>query len=56
MVTEDGSALIELMIDPDQQHVPKAINKRDENGKTVQSSFEDMYPFLSQDEVNENLI
>ena len=44
------------MIDPDQQHVPKAINKRDENGKTVPSKFEDMYPFLSEEEVDENLI
>ena len=44
------------MIDPDQQHVPKAINKRSENGKTIPSSIEDMYPFLSKDEVEKNLI
>ena len=39
---------MELMIDPDQQHIPKAINRRDNTGKTIPSNFEDLYPFLSK--------
>lgn len=49
------SSIIELMIDPDQQHVPKAINKRTSDGKTIQSNFEDLYPFLSKEELKNNL-
>ena len=56
LIEEDGPSIIELMIDPDQQHVPKAINKRSVNGKSIPSKFEDMYPFLSSDEINENLL
>lgn len=56
LLDKNEPTIIELMIDPDQQHVPKAINKRSENGTTIPSNFEDMYPFLSKNEVKKNLI
>ena len=56
LIKEDGPSIIELLIDPEQQHVPKAINKRSENGMTIPTNFEDMYPFLSKNEVKDNLI
>ena len=39
--------MIELMIDPDQQHIPKAVNRRDGSGKVLASNYEDLYPHLS---------
>ena len=37
-------------MDPNEEQVPKAINKRTPEGKTVPTKLEDMYPFLSNQE------
>ena len=55
ILNSEVSCLVELMIDPDQQHIPKAINRRDNTGKTIPSNFEDLYPFLSKEELKSNL-
>ena len=41
-------------MDPDEEQIPKAINKRTPEGKTVPTKLEDMYPFLSKQELNSN--
>ena len=41
------------MIDPEQDQKPKAINRR-EAGKTIPTDFEDLYPFISRKELEEN--
>ena len=55
ILNSEVSCLVELMIDPDQQHIPKAINRRNNKGKTIPSNFEDLYPFLSKEELRSNL-
>ena len=32
-----------------QEQKPKAINRRDQNGNTVPTTFEDMYPFIDSE-------
>ena len=46
--------ICELMMDHNQEQMPKAINKRIPGGNTVPTKFEDMYPFLSRKELNSN--
>ena len=48
--------ICELMIDHNQEQMPKAINKRLPDGRSVATTFEDMYPFLSSDEIKENML
>ena len=42
------------MMNPDEEQIPKAINRRDKFGKSIPTEFEDMYPFLPRDELNSN--
>ncbi len=48
--------ICELIMDHEQEQMPKAINKRLPNGKSVPTKFEDMYPFLSFDEIKKNML
>ena len=41
-------------MDPNEEQIPKAINKRTSEGKTVPTKLEDMYPFLTREELNSN--
>jgi len=49
-----GASICELIMDPNEEQAPKAINKRTPEGKSVPTKFEDMYPFLSKQELNSN--
>ncbi len=51
-----GAVICELMIDHEQEQMPKAINRRTPDGKTVPTKYEDMYPFLSRKEIQENML
>ena len=51
-----GPAVCELVLDPEQPQIPKAINRKDKEGNTIVSKFEELYPFLSDEEIKENLI
>lgn len=51
-----GSSICELIMNPDEEQIPKAINRRDKNGKSVPTEFEDMYPFLPRSELNSNTL
>ena len=49
-------SITEIMIDPDQLHIPRAINKKDKDGNSLLGKFEDLYPFLSEKELRSNLL
>jgi acetolactate synthase I/II/III large subunit len=46
--------ILELFVDPDQDFEPKLISKMREDGTFFTPSLEDMYPFLSRDELFAN--
>lgn len=48
IINTKGPVICELVMDPNQEQKPKAINRRDENGKTIPTTFEDMHPFISK--------
>lgn len=48
--------ICELILDHNQEQMPKAINKRGPDGKSVPTRFEDMYPFLSSEEIKKNML
>ena len=46
----------EVMLDPAQGFEPKLSSRRLEDGRMVSSPLEDMYPFLSREELAENML
>ncbi len=48
--------ICELILDHNQEQMPKAINKRLLNGKIVPTQYEDMYPFLNINEIKKNML
>jgi len=52
----DGPAVCEIMLDPDQPFSPKISSRRLEDGRMVSAPLEDMAPFLSREELAENMI
>jgi len=52
----DGPAICELILDPEQPQTPKSINRKDKNGNAITSKFEELFPFLSVNEINRNLL
>ena len=56
IISSNQAIICELMMDPNEEQIPKAINKRDKSGKSIPTELEDMYPFLPKDELNSNYI
>ena len=51
-----GPVICELVMSPSQPQVPKLLNRRTKDGKfAIPTSFEDLYPYLSIEEINKNL-
>lgn len=48
--------ICELILDNEQEQMPKAINKRTADGKSIPTTFEDMYPFLPKNELKSNML
>jgi len=48
----DGPVIIEAVIDPEQFFEPKLSSKRLPDGSMVSPPLEDLYPFLSEEEMN----
>ena len=46
--------LCELIMSPSEEQIPKAVNRRNELGKSIPAKLEDMYPFLSKEELSSN--
>ena len=54
IIKHKGPVICELVMDPNQEQKPKAINRRDNKGNTVPTTFEDMHPFLSKKKLVES--
>ena len=48
--------ICEIMIDLTQQFSPKVTSKKLADGSMVTSNLEDMWPFLSKEELEENIL
>ena len=48
------ATICELIMNPNEEQIPKAINKRNDAGKSIPTKFEDMYPFLPREELSSN--
>jgi acetolactate synthase-1/2/3 large subunit len=53
---EDGPSICEVMLDPAQTFAPKLSSRRLADGRMVSSALEDMAPFLSREELAENML
>jgi acetolactate synthase-1/2/3 large subunit len=51
-----GPALCEVILDPNQGFEPKLSSRQLPDGRIVTAPFEDMAPFLSRDELAENML
>jgi acetolactate synthase-1/2/3 large subunit len=56
IMASEGGFICEIEIDLDQQFSPKVTSKKLEDGSMVTSSLEDMWPFLSKEELAYNTI
>lgn len=54
ILSSKTAVICELMMNPDEEQIPKAINRRNKEGKSIPTDFDDMYPFLQREEINSN--
>jgi len=54
-LAHEGYAMCEIVLDLEQQFAPKLSSRKLEDGSMVTSSLEDMAPFLSREELAENM-
>jgi len=54
ILNSKNATICELIMNPNEEQIPKAINRRNKNGKSIPTEFDDMYPFLPRDELNGN--
>jgi acetolactate synthase-1/2/3 large subunit len=52
---EKGAVICEVFVSTDQLFEPKSATKKLEDGSLVSAPLEDMYPFLSKEELRENM-
>jgi acetolactate synthase-1/2/3 large subunit len=50
-----GPIVCDVLLDPDQPFEPRIASRKQDDGKIVSSPLEDMFPFLSTEELKENL-
>lgn len=51
-----GPIICEVMLSPDMEFLPKASSKKLLDGSIVSAPLEDMYPFLSKEELKKNMM
>jgi acetolactate synthase-1/2/3 large subunit len=56
LLESDGPFVCEIMMDHNQEQIPKIISKKQADGTMQQSPLEDMFPFLDPKELEENMI
>ncbi|HWQ41413.1 MAG TPA: thiamine pyrophosphate-binding protein [Desulfosporosinus sp.] len=56
VLAESGPIICEVIVDPDQGFEPRLSSKQLPDGKIISPSIEDMYPFLSRQELLDNMI
>ncbi|MCX5510527.1 thiamine pyrophosphate-binding protein [Pseudomonas sp. BJa3] len=52
----DGPVLCEVMVEPDQAIGPRVTSKIGQNGAMMSSPLEDLFPFLSREELRANML
>lgn len=52
----DKPVICEVLLSPDQEFLPKASSKQLPDGSFISRPLEDMYPFLSKEELKQNMI
>jgi acetolactate synthase I/II/III large subunit len=55
-LASDGPALIDVVLDPDQEFEPRSRARQLPDGRIVSPNLEDMYPFLDEIELMDNVI
>jgi acetolactate synthase I/II/III large subunit len=53
ILNSNKATICELIIDPEQEQIPKAINRRTALGKSIPTVYDDMYPFLEKNEIEQ---
>ncbi|HIB54567.1 MAG TPA: thiamine pyrophosphate-binding protein [Nitrospirales bacterium] len=56
VLSQPGPFICEIMMDHDQEQIPKIISKRQPDGRMLQTPLEDLYPFLDRKELEENML
>ena len=51
MINSKIPLICEVLMDPNEEQIPKAINRKNKDGTSIPTVFEDMYPFLNRDEL-----
>ncbi len=54
ILSSNKATMCELIMNPNEEQIPKAINRRNNLGKSIPTEFEDMYPFLPRKELSSN--
>jgi acetolactate synthase-1/2/3 large subunit len=55
-IADAGPSLLEVVLDPEQPFSPKLASRQLEDGSMVSSPLEDLAPFLSRDELADNML
>jgi acetolactate synthase-1/2/3 large subunit len=55
-LAQPGPALCEIVLDPAQPFAPKLASRKLDDGRMVSSPLEDLAPFLSREELAENML
>lgn len=50
-----GTIICEVMLSPNMEYLPKSSSKKLSDGSIVSAPLEDMYPFLTREELEENM-
>lgn len=53
---DNGPAVCELVMDPDQAQVGRAVQRKRADGSTEYTPLEDLHPFLSREELSQNMV
>jgi acetolactate synthase I/II/III large subunit len=56
MLAAAGPQLLEVMLDPEQPFSPKLASRQLDDGRMISSPLEDLAPFLSRDELAQNML
>jgi len=56
VLNEKGPVLCEIMMTENQLLIPRVQSSKDENGKIISNSLENMFPYLSEEEMKEIMI
>lgn len=51
-----GSIICEVMLSPSMEFLPKSSSKKLSDGSIISAALEDMYPFLTREELEKNMI